>query len=331
MNTHFISHSEVRAYLRDLLRNLRGMNPRPAVWCPMTRSGTVLLREMRALMETEFQDLAQGFSVVTVDADDHGAVSFRGYESGDFEGKKVFLFDGAVHSGTKIQSCTRKLLSLGATDICTYSLVLKHSSKFIPTLWAVSIADTDRAYFLLDSIPNNRLDAGPHHDSPPYVHIRTLSENDLDMAPVVSGVASLDRVTWSDRNFDMQLDSERSTYLLESASVVVGYLTVNRSTPGVLQVDEIVVGQSSRGAGHGGILLRFAETLARQSDAHSVRLHAIEDRIQFYSKHGYHPVAGAKALRLDSEVYHLMERPVLYHLRPRNGGSPAQSRARPEA
>jgi hypothetical protein len=78
-----------------------------------------------------FQDLAQGFSVVTVDADDQGAVSFRGYETGDFEGKKVFLFDGAVHSGSKIQSCTRKLLSLGATGICTYSLVLMACPRFL--------------------------------------------------------------------------------------------------------------------------------------------------------------------------------------------------------
>lgn len=241
----------------------------------------------------------------------------------------MFLFDGAVHSGTKIQRCTRKLLSLGATDICTYSLVVKHSSKFIPTLWGVSIADTDRAYFLLDSIPNNRLDAGPHHAAPPCVHIRTLSDGDLDMAPVVSGVPSLDRVTWSDRNFDMQLDSDRCTYLLESAATTVGYLTVNRSTPEVLQVDEIVVDQSARGAGHGGILLRFAETLARQSDAHSVRLHAIEERIPFYAKHGYHPVAGVKSLRLDAEIYHLMERPVLYHLRPRNGGGTVQNRNQP--
>ena len=116
---------------------------------------------------------------------------------GDFAGKNVFLFDGAVHSGSKIQNCARKILGLGATGICTYSLVLKHSSKFIPTLWGLSISDTDRAFFLLDSIPNNRLDAGPHQDSPPYVHIRALSENDLDIATVVSGVPSLDRVTWS--------------------------------------------------------------------------------------------------------------------------------------
>lgn len=322
MNTHFISHAEVSAYLRDLLRNLSGMNPRPVVWCPMTRSGTVLLREMRALMETEFPDLAHGFSVVTVDADDHGTVSFRGFEPGDFEKKRVFLFDGAVHSGTKIQNCTRELFRLGAADVCTYSLVLKHSSKFIPTLWGLSIADTDRAFFLLNSIPNNRLDAGPHHASPPCVHIRTLSESDLDAAPVVSGVPSLDRVTWSDRNFDIQLDCDRSTYLLESAALIVGYLTVNCSTRHVLQVDEIVVDQTARGTGYGGILLRFAETLARQGDAHSVRLHAIEERIPFYKKHGYHPVPGAKSRRLDAEIYHLMERPVLYHLRPRNGGAP---------
>ena len=187
----------------------------------------------------------------------------------------------------------------------------------------MSIADTDRAFFLLDSIPNNRLDAGPHQDSPPYVHIRALSESDLDTVPVVSGVSSLDRVTWSDRNFDMQLDPDRNTYLLESALTIVGYLTVNCSTPRVLQVDEIVVDQAARGTGYGGILLRFAETLARQKDSHSVRLHAIEERIPFYSKHGYAPVAGAKSLRLDSEIYHLMERPVLYHLRSRNGGTSA--------
>lgn len=287
----------------------------------MTRSGTVLLREMHELMRLEFPELAHGFSVVTVDADDQGSVSFRHHELGDIEGKHIFLFDGAVHSGTKMGNCVRELLRSGAAGVCTYSLVLKHSSMFIPTLWGISIADTDRAFFLLESIPNNRLDAGPHKEAPPFVHLRALAESDLTLQPIVSGVASLDQVTWGDRYFDMQFGTDRITYLLETGTGIAGYLTVNRSSPGTLQVDEIVVAQSMHGGGYGGILLRFAETLARQGDARFVRLHAIEERIPFYGKHGYHPVPGAKPLRLDTEVYHLMERPVLYHLRSRNGNS----------
>lgn len=285
----------------------------------MTRSGTVLLREMHELLRVEFPDLARGFSVITADADDHGTVSFRHRDPGDIEGKHVFLFDGAIHSGAKMGNCVRQLLRSGAAGVCTYALVLKHGSLFIPTLWGISVADTDRAFFLLDTIPNNRLDAGPHQEAPPFVHLRALGEGDLTLAPIVSGVASLDRVTWGDRYFDMQLDSERATYLLEIGTGIVGYLTVNRATRDTLQVDEIVVDQSARGGGYGGILLRFAETLARQGDARFVRLHAIEERLQFYEKHGYHPVPGAKSLRLDAEIYHLMERPVLYHLRPRHG------------
>ena len=323
MNTHLLSRTAVRAYLRDLLANIQRMQPRPAVWCPMTRSGTVLLREMREIMAEELPGLASGFSIVTIDADDKGAVFFRNREPGDIEGKPVFLFDGAVHSGTKMTNCAQALFNAGAAAVLTYSLVLKHSSSFIPTLWSLSIADTDRAFFLLDAIPNNRLDAGPHQHAPPCVHIRILSESDAASQPVESGVSSLDRVTWGDRHFDMQLDSGRTTYLLQTATGIGGYLTVNRATPGILHVDEIVIGTAARGAGLGGILLRFAETLARQSDATFVRLHAIEERISFYEKHGYHPVPGTHALRLDAEVYRLMERPVLYHLRPRNGGSSA--------
>ena len=322
MNTHFISDSEVRAYLRDLLQTIGRMDPRPTVWCPMTRSGTVLLKEMRTIMQNEMPELATGFSVVTMDADDKGNVYFNNREAGDIEGKHVFLFDGAIHSGTKIGNCVRELMQCRAAAVSTYTLVLKNSSAFIPTLWGVSINDTDRAFFLLSTIPNNRLDAGPHKSAPPYVHMRILRESDLTAAPIVSGVASLDRVTWSDRHFDMQLDHERATYVLETGRTTVGYLTVNCSTPGALHVDEIVVDQNARAFGYGGILLRYAETLARQNDASFVRLHAISDREQFYKNHGYHPVPGGKPIRLDAETYCLMERPVLYHLRPRNGIQP---------
>ncbi len=43
----------------------------------------------------------------------------------------------------------------GAKQVCSYALVMKHSSGFIPSFWGVTIGDHDRAYFLLDVLPNN--------------------------------------------------------------------------------------------------------------------------------------------------------------------------------
>jgi GNAT superfamily N-acetyltransferase len=121
----------------------------------------------------------------------------------------------------------------------------------------------------------------------------------------------MDRVTWGDRWFDMAAgEQDKICYLLVRRKSVLGYLTVHHTARKIMVVDEIAMGKKYRGKGYGGILIRFADTLARQSDSAAIQLHAIKEQVEFYKHYGYHPVP-EEPLHLGGEEYHLMRRPVL--------------------
>jgi GNAT superfamily N-acetyltransferase len=127
-------------------------------------------------------------------------------------------------------------------------------------------------------------------------------------------VKSIDRITWSDRNFEMRVtDFETCTYVLKRVQTIVGFLTVKLFELGKLLVSEVVVDKTQQKRGYGGVLLRFADTIARQTNCRSVRLHAIENKREFYGKFGYELVPGVQPIPLDDEMYYLMEHALLYH------------------
>ena len=174
------------------------------------------------------------------------------------------------------------------------------------------IDETDRAYFLLETLPNNRLDVG-QHPLPP-VHLRLLSKDHLLMPAIVSGVASIDRIKWSDRLFQMEAaDNGTCTYVLERASCIVGFLTIHPIDGKGVAVDEIVVDPTKQGHGYGGILLRFADNVARHSDCQIIRLNAIKSKVELYEGFGYEQCQGKSPLFIDNEEYIPMHRKVLYH------------------
>jgi ribosomal protein S18 acetylase RimI-like enzyme len=214
-------------------------------------------------------------------------------------------------------NCVREVLRHGAAGVCTYSLVLKRGSKFIPTLWGVTVDDVDRAFFLLDKIPNNRLDAGcpksPTKRKPLNIHLRVLAESDLKKPPVVSELDSLDRVTWGDRYFDMKAGGQhRCSYVLEKGDKILGYLTLSHPEAGRLSIDEVAVDRNHRGKNIGAVLVRFADTMARQFDCLNIQLQAIANIRDFYKGFGYKVIAESP-LTLDDEEYWLMEKPVIYN------------------
>ncbi len=199
-------------------------------------------------------------------------------------------------------------------SVASYTLVLKRSSAFIPTYWGVTIDDHDRAYFLLDKLPNNRL-----NPKRPESHLRLLCEGDLGSPGVVGGVDALDRVAWEERLWDMRSsERERRTYLAEVGNVVVGYVTfvMGQFVVGehALMIDEVVVSQDHQDQKHGSALMRWAETMARQSRCQEIRLWAIEDQVGKYKHLGYSDVAGAKPMVLDGHNYTLMSKRVIYHI-----------------
>lgn len=303
------------AYLRDFLERLTFFNPFPNVWCPITPSGDVLLNRLLDLVEAQQPDWIESLSVLPIQIQKENPKIRLVTDSAaaDVNGKRVLLLDTAIHSGATMSRCAAEMVKLGAVDVCSYSLMLKCDSSFIPSMWGFMIGKTDRAFFLLDKIPNHRLVA--QMDGPlPCVHLERLSEEYIGKPPVVSGLASLDRITWDDRWFDMATThQQRSSYALLRKQEILGYRTVHHPELGCLMIDEVAVDKKYQRQKLSGILIRFGETLARQSDCRMVRLYAISTKVELYKKFGYH-VLSAKSILLGDEEYILMERALLHRL-----------------
>lgn len=315
MITHHLGDEEVRAYLRDLVRRIRSCDPIPSIWCPLTDSGLTLLRPMIGILRKDAPELIPLIGVLGMAVENDGALRFAGGNPNmDLPGKHVLLLDASVHSGETMLKAQRKLWEHGAAGVCSYALVLKRGSRFIPSIWGVMIGDHDRAYFQMELAPNNRLTTHSN-ERHPFSHMRQLSAADIGAPPLLAGVASLDRATWGDRYYDMhESDGLKRTYLLEARPGIVGYLTVRFGD--CLHVDEVAVDREYRGQGYGGVLLRFADTLARHSDCRAVQLNAISDRVRWYESFGYEVLSGRKTIRVEAETYVPMERQLLHHLSP---------------
>jgi N-acetylglutamate synthase-like GNAT family acetyltransferase len=312
MVTYFLGREEVSAYLRDFLERLNDVKPTPSVWCPMTPSGNVLLEQFLDLISSRKSNEYDDISVLPIEvASNSERLRFKSKSpEQEIKGKSVLLFDSSIHSGSTITKAVEKLIELGAKQVCTYSLVVKKGSGFIPTMWGLMINESDRAFFLLDKIPNHRLRTSSQINSQP-VHIQRLGNGDLKKPLVKSNLKSIDRVTWADRYFDMVTTEEaRCSYLLKGRNQIMGYLTVHRGKKNTLVVDELAVDQRYRGKKWGGVLMRFADTLARQSDCEFLKLYAIEDQVKFYKHHNF-SLLTKKPLQLDGESYFPMQKPLL--------------------
>lgn len=316
MTTSFLNQGEVSAYFADLAQRLEKLDPKPEIICVLARSGTSLLPY---LIGHSVVDEATAIAIdVETGSDGQRKVII---DEGDAElvrGKRVLLMDGAVHSGSTLAMCVQHLLDCGAADVCSYALAIKRGASFIPSLFGIMLNDTDRLYYLLSPLPNNRLQTGSR---PPFCgNLRKLEAADLTRPALVSGVGSMDRITWADRFYDSQVSDSRSTYLLQAGQTVVGFLTINQSRRNGFSIDEIVVDPEHQGFGYGGILLRFADTLARHSSHSAIHLMAIENKVPLYENLGYRALRDKPALHLPNSVgseekYTPMERPILYHVR----------------
>jgi GNAT superfamily N-acetyltransferase len=311
MYTHFLGKEEVDAYLAEFVRRLVELGDRgPDVWCPIGISGTRLAERLGDLAI----GMAEGIRVVEASFDrnrkDNEVTFDSGTPASDLADKRVLVLDSAVHGGTTMQKVVGEVRRCGASEISTYGLVVKAGSRFIPSYWAVMIDDSDRAYFLLDEIPNCRLSTRN-----PYFHLRKLQSSDLNLPPVNSGLASIDRITWNDRYFDMvSSKGAKRTYLLEVGTTVAGYLTIGISDSGNVTVYEVAVDGAHAGKDLGGALMRWAETVARSSRSGEMDLWAIEKHVGFYEKYGYKEIQDQKVALSDGETYHRMNKALLSHL-----------------
>ena len=313
MHTYLLGDESVSRYVRDFIDRLKEFEQVPSVWCPVTQSGDALLKAILVEVRAAWPELLESVAVVPIDVGDGNSIRLIGDNpAAAISGKSVLLLDGAIHSGRMMCACVEHIMLHSPAEVSSYGLVVKRGTVFIPTLWGLMINETDRAYFLLDKIPNNRLNAGKSYHQPPVV-LQLLNEKHLTLPKITSHVESIDRLTWSDRHYQMQVTHfDTCTYMLERGKAVVGFLTVQAPQSDTLSVNEVVVDSGTRGKGYGGVLLRFADTLARQANCKSVKLHAIKNKVEFYGHFGYHLVPGAKPIFLDDEEYQLMEHKILY-------------------
>lgn len=328
MTTTYLSDETIRAYLRDLVRRLSAMTQPPQVICAVTQSGVELLK-MFAVVVQDLQ--SQGHisihltraSLASFGKAADGQVMLDNLEESEIRGRSCLLIDSAVHSGRLMSLCRRRLLELGASDVFSYALVIKRSSQHIATFWGLMIAEVDRALFCMDQIPNNRLVSCSADQQQP-VTLGLLDEDSSAHPPVITGVESMDRITWSDRLYDVRAstaDQFTRTYLMDKAGAAIGYLTVHMEAGRKsLVIDELALDPAWRGQHLGGVLIRFACTLARHHDCKKIKLNAIADRVGFYTHNGFSVSPGRHPLTLDSETYHPMEKPLLHE--PEDGYDP---------
>lgn len=314
MQTYYLGDAEVEAYLRDLAKRLQGIthNP-PNVWIPIGPSGL----ELANVLASVEPRLDQAKKLVPAEFDrDSGKVTFEATASTEINGRYALVLDSSIHSGYTMRRVVQKAMELGAANVCSYTLALKRSSKFVPSFWAVTIGDYDRAYFLLDTLPNNHFyhSHSPHDKTrTPYFHVRKLSDDDIGRPPVISGVDSLDRAKWEDRYYDMKAHAGRITCLLESAGEIIGYLTIEHDGD-TLSIEAVAVDKRHKERGYGAALMRWAETIARQSEFRQISLWAIDQKVGFYKARNYKEVSGIEPLQLGEEKYTLMTKQVLAHI-----------------
>jgi GNAT superfamily N-acetyltransferase/hypoxanthine-guanine phosphoribosyltransferase len=309
MNTLYLGNEEVDAYLNDLAKRLQapGSN-RPMAWFPIGRSGEVLVDRLLR----HFPELGEGILINRVNFDRKTSeISFTDGKPGDIaSGRHALIIDSSVHSGGTMLRVLKAISVEKPASVASYTLVLKRSSMFVPSLWGVMINDHDRAYFLLEQLPNNRLHKAVHN-----THIRRLTKEDINLPVVVTGLDSMDRITWADRYYDMACsEHERRTYLLEQRDEAIGYLTVSRVGTNSFRVDEVAVGQAFQDKGHAGTLLRWAETCARQMSCERAELWAIENEIKMYEHCGFEAAIGVEAMDLAGEKFFLMYKRLIHHL-----------------
>lgn len=320
MHTYHLSDAVLNCYLKDFLGRLQKLRSEaPKRWLTLGISGERLGRELYKLARgggsSEFQDITflrlafdrESKSVKIREA--RGALS----EIPWLDEKPILLIDSAVHSGSSMRHVVDALRAKGATCVFSYTLVLKRTSEFIPTWFAMLIDEHDRAFFQLDRLPNNRL-----ADKPPAGMLRLLQENDVKRAPdfVDCEVPSIKRVTFGDLWYEVRAHGQK-VFLYEINGKVVGFVSFHVTDRGAMLLDIVARDTSTKEMKVGALLLRWAEAYARSSRCQAIDLWAHEPLVRHYQEIEYHPVVGMEPLLAGGgERYIRMRKRILYNVKP---------------
>ncbi|OGP66847.1 MAG: hypothetical protein A2031_06900 [Deltaproteobacteria bacterium RBG_19FT_COMBO_43_11] len=304
MHTYYLSKDEVSGYAKDFWDRLNKLDKNsPNVWCVLGLSGA----EITAVIASHIpSDKKKQIQIIPLSFDRDTKTICLENPSDEilFKDASVLIIDSSVHSGSTMLLAFEKIQQLGASEIMSYSLVIKRGSCVIPNFFSLLIGDHDRAVFLLEKIPNNRL--------VPFGVFRRLNEEDIKRKPesINTDVESIAKITWSDLWYQYKTASNY-IYVYERHGKIFGFISFLIKKD-VLFIDAVVVDNSVRGSGLGGSLMRFAETCARSNNCDSICLWGINDRQDFYKHVGYKPTLNE--LDLGKEKYIFMQRKLLYNL-----------------
>ncbi|HUK60613.1 MAG TPA: GNAT family N-acetyltransferase [Stellaceae bacterium] len=306
MITHFLGAEEVNGYAHDLAERLASTEF-PPTWFALGLSGQKMAQAVGIHLPTELQDKLRLVRVAC--KRDDASISFIDSLDGlDLKAQPVLLLDSAIHSGKSMLVVAEKLLQIGVGDLITYALVLKRGSCFIPNYFGVLIDDTDRSYFQLEAIPNNRLIA----KKKPFGFLRTIRQDDYVRPPIETDVPSITAVTFGDLIYEATA-KDALVYLYMHKNEACGYIDFEIRDRKVL-INLVVSSKTYASQGVGTALIRWAETCGRSARCEMVELWAIQDRVPFYKHIKFETVSGTPPIIVsDKEQYVFMRRRILYN------------------
>jgi ribosomal protein S18 acetylase RimI-like enzyme len=311
LHTYFLGREEVAAYAKDLAERLVKFEEKfPYIWCTMGHSGEeialVVGESLPDAIKSKLQIIPMSYER------DKKMISFQKPRDKKALAKNapVMVIDSSVHSGETMLAAHKTLGGLSVKNVCSYSLVLKRGASFVPNMFGLIIQEHDRAYFLLDKIPNHRIMA--------FGALRQLSQMDANrrQQQIKAGLKSLSKVTWCDLLYEMKTTG-KSVFVYEESGKILGFISFQIKN-GHLFIDAIAVDKTQERRGIGGNLMRWAETSARLSCCKAIELWAIEDRMLFYQEKAGFKLT-TERLEFGSEKYSRMERTLLYNIDPHAG------------
>lgn len=330
MITHFLSKEQVSAYCKDFADRIVDLGDEaPKVWCPIGFSGLEIFKIIAKFLPEDFQKKikVQPIAYRKPAPGQVGSVSVAiskhlenqkekaeaeveaDLHSFFQESPSALIIDSSVHSGSSMIGAEKYLKRLGAKSNLTYSLVIKQNSGFVPHYFGLVVGAHDRALFLLEKIPNNRL------SKPKQTlkgNLRKLTEEDaISDYKLDTGVPSISKVGFGDLWYEMRANGYQ-VYIIEDDGRPSGYVKYKITPSNNLFLDTIAVEKSLQGNGVGGALFRWVETTARASACQAIELWGISTEVESYKKAGY--IGRDRWLKVGGDESYLhMSKPLLYH------------------
>jgi GNAT superfamily N-acetyltransferase len=311
--THFLGAEEVAAYNRDFAIRLEKLGPNfPTHWFALGLSGRKVVDELIALLPDDLGgQIVLGLAYLDRSANEIRFSDKTTFDDVRLDGKSILVLDAAVHSGRSMSKLIERLEGAGAKEILSYSLVLKRGSVVIPTYFGVVIDDTDRIYFDLPVIPNNRL-ANPA----PTGVLRTVIDSDLER-PIAEVGPPFAGLTVGDLIYDRETH-DAHVYVFEYAGELVGFVSF-RKLGATLFVDAWYGAKRYAASGQkmkiGSALFRWTETWGRSARCQKIELWAYEPAFEVYEFMGFKPTEPDWRSLGGGQKYRVMEKKILYNIR----------------